>query len=153
MREDMDSSKNEILIAIFLGILIGFVAVLSFYFIFRNRSRLNLTRKTSVNLTEKTSSKKGANGIAENFDLTLDPEDSEIVSQVEEFNLSGVTDKNALVFVQTDETVTKLTPDANGKFSTKIQLTQDVTQVFVTAILQNSQEKTIEKTIFFEKKQ
>jgi hypothetical protein len=148
----MDSSKNEILIAIFLGILIGFISVLSFYFIFKNRSRLNpQDKKTTVSLNQDNSSKNNKN-IFETFDLTVDPEDEEVISETQVFTIKGKTDKNAVVTIQTEDKIVRLTPDKNGNFSTPIELQPEVNQVFISSILDTTQEKTIEKIIYYEKK-
>jgi hypothetical protein len=150
----MDSSKNEILIAIFLGILIGFISVLSFYFIYKNRSKyLPKTQKTSVSLNTKTkSSDNSGQNIFENFDLTVDPEDDNVVSQTNMFTIKGQTDKKAIVIVQTDDNAIRVTPDSNGNFSTEVNLQPEINQVFISAILDSTQEKTIEKIIYYEKK-
>jgi len=148
----MDSSKNEILIAVFLGILIGFISVLSFYFIFKNRSRnLSKTQKTIVPLTTNNSGKNQQN-IVETFDLTVDPEGDNVISQTSMFTIKGQTDKKAIVIIQTDDNTLRLTPDNDGNFSVQVNLQPEINQVFISAILGDSQEKTIEKIIYYEKK-
>lgn len=148
----MDSSKNEILIAIFLGILIGFISVLTFYFIFKNRMRAGNGNKTTVNLNEKGEKAK-TKSITQNFDLIIDPEDKEIISGAQTFTLKGSTDKNATLIVQTDDSTKTMKPDREGNFEISLDLKPEVNQVFVTSILDGSQEKTIEKIIYYEQKQ
>ncbi len=73
----MDSSKNEVFIAIFLGILVGLVSVLSFYYIFKQKGTFKKeSGKISVDL--KTQNKP----VAEAFEMTVEPQDSEIISQI-----------------------------------------------------------------------
>jgi hypothetical protein len=147
----MDSSKNEILIAIFLGILIGFISVLSFYFIFKNRSRFsNSSSKTSIKIDNQKPTLSDKN-ISETFDLTINPEENEITSETQIFTISGQTIKNATVILQTSDTITRLSPDSNGNFSSQITLNPEINQIFISSIL-DSQEKTIEKIIYYEKK-
>lgn len=149
---DMDSSKNEILIAVFLGIFIGFIAVLIFYFAFKKSQSVS-TRKSVKSVVQISEKKTGnQNLISQNFDLTLDPSDSNIISQVSEFELRGTTDKNAVVVVQTDDEFIPVKLDSNGNFRTKINLTRDVTQVFITSVLDKTQEKTVEKIIYYNTK-
>jgi hypothetical protein len=151
MRVTMDSSKNEILIAIFLGILIGFISVLSFYFIFKNQYRLSsLSKKTTITLDQSSQEKNNKN-IFQTFNLILDPAEDNVISETSSFTLNGQTDKKAILIVQTEDKTLRLTPDNNGNFSTKLELQPDVNQIFISAIL-GSQEKTIEKIIYFEKK-
>lgn len=148
----MDSSKNEILIAVFLGIFIGFIAVLIFYFAFKKSQSVS-TRKSVKSVVQISEKKTGnQNLISQNFDLTLDPSDSNIISQVSEFELRGTTDKNAVVVVQTDDEFIPVKLDSNGNFRTKINLTRDVTQVFITSVLDKTQEKTVEKIIYYNTK-
>lgn len=145
----MDSSKNEILIAIMLGILLGFVAVLTFYFVSKKNLLKNAPQSTILKLDEKTAKNKS---IVENFDLTLTPKDADLISEVQKFVLKGKTSKNALVIIQSDTETFKIKPDSNGNFEKTINLENEVNQIFATAILGNTQEKTIEKTVIYSPK-
>ena len=142
----MDSSKNEVFIAIFLGILIGLVSVLSFYYVFKRKgSFLKDSKKISVNL--KTQNKP----VAEAFEITVEPLDSEIISQIPEFKINGKTHKDAELIIQTDDLSQLVKLDPNGNFSYMISLKNDINQIFISAIYKG-QEKNVEKTIYYEKK-
>lgn len=146
----MDSSKNEVLIAIMLGILLGFIAVVTFYFISKKNLINNSSQKTVLQIDSKNNQKDKS--IVENFDLTINPVDSEFVSEVPEFTIKGTTSKNAIIVIQTAAVATRIQPDNDGNFQTTIKLENVVNQIFVTSILNGSEVKTIEKTILYEKK-
>lgn len=142
----MDSSKNEVFIAIFLGILVGLVSVLSFYYIFKqNNSLTKGSDKITVDL--KTQNKP----VAEAFEITVEPSDFEIISQTPEFKINGKTHKNADIIVQTDDLSKLIKPDAEGNFSYTVSLKNEISQIFISAIYKG-QEKSVEKTIYYEKK-
>ena len=142
----MDSSKNEVFIAIFLGILVGLVSVLSFYYIFKQKgSLLKTPEKISVNLKIQNKS------VAEAFEMTIEPQDSEIISQIPEFKINGKTQSAADVVVQTDDLSSLIKPNSDGSFSYTVSLKNDINQIFISAIYKG-QEKSLEKTIYYEKK-
>ena len=150
----MDSSKNEVFIAIFLGILVGLVSVLSFYYIFKQRESFQKNSdKISVDLKTQTAGGNNQNKpVTEAFEITVEPRDSEIISQIPEFKIYGKTYKDAYLIIQTDDSSKFIKPDSDGKFSYTISLKKDITQIFISAIYKD-QDKTIEKTIYYEKKQ
>lgn len=142
----MDSSKNEVYIAIFLGILVGLVSVLSFYYIFKQRGSFRReSGKISVDL--KTQNKT----VSEAFEMTVEPQQAEIISQIPEIKINGKTQGAADVIIQTDNSSQLIKLSRDGNFSSTVTLKNDITQIFVTAIYKG-QEKTIEKTIYYEKK-
>jgi hypothetical protein len=146
----MNSSKNEIFIAIFLGILVGLTSVLTFYFIFKKKSMSSPQDQSfSVNLQKTV--KTLISPIQQEFNLTVEPSDAELISQVADFKINGTTNKEAVVIVQTDETSEIIKPDRDGNFSFTTQLKNEINQIIFTAVY-NNQEKTIEKTIYYEKK-
>jgi hypothetical protein len=149
----MDSSKNEVFIAIFLGILVGLVSVLSFYYIFKQKGSFQQNSdKISVDLNaQNAGSDKQNRPIAEAFEITIEPQESEIISQIPEFKINGKTHKDAALIIQTDALSKFITPDSNGEFSYTVTLKNDITQLFISAIYKG-QEKSVEKTIYYEKK-
>ncbi len=146
----MNSSKNEIFIAIFLGILVGLTSVLTFYFIFKKKS-LSSSQNQAFSVNLQKTVKTLISPIQQEFNLTIEPNDAELISQVADFKINGKTNKSAVVIVQTDETSEIIKPDRDGNFIFTTQLTNEINQIIFTAIY-NNQEKTIEKTIYYEKK-
>lgn len=148
----MDSSKNEIAIAIFLGITVGLISFFSFYFLSKKNFLQGLQSKKSNKTTIKISSAPKKT-ISEVFDLIVDPQESNIISEVDVFTIKGKTLPNTQVIATGDIDDQFLTTNSeDGSFKFEITLKNELTQIFITAIHGNEQ-RIVEKQLVYEKAQ
>jgi hypothetical protein len=147
----MDSAKNEIFIAVFLGILVGLIFVLTFYFVSKKTGFLR-PQEEKISVAIKNQVKpKTSQKIEEQFDLSVDPPDSAIISQTKVYKLTGKSTTGAQVYLITDNKTEKVETQKDGTFEINVDLLSEVTQVVIAAVSQN-QEKSVEKIIYYETK-
>lgn len=148
----MNSSKNEVIIAIFLGIFVGLISVFAFYFVAKKTNFFALRPlKVSVPIKEDKNAAKTDKQIVESFELQVTPLENEIISEVPEFKISGTVNKPAEIIVQTDNLSKIVTAGASGDFETSLELKSEINEIFVTAVA-GGDARTIEKIVYYQKK-
>ncbi|KKQ43019.1 MAG: hypothetical protein US60_C0009G0022 [Microgenomates group bacterium GW2011_GWC1_37_8] len=117
--------RKEIIIAIFVGILVGLVVAFGVW-------RANSAIKTSNNLsTEKNiqPSPDAENPLNEELNVTLSqPEDLDVVSQ-NTTQIMGITRPNTLVVISSEEDDYVIKSDLNGEFKQDVKLVSGINDI------------------------
>jgi hypothetical protein len=135
--------KKEKLILSFIATLFGLlVAGIAFYF-------FQIAKTPSNNVTTTVSIASPTPAAIPSISLTVDkPVDEEIVNN-RILTVSGKTQSNAVVTVITDSSNDVITPDANGNFSTTVNLDDGQNSLEVISIAPNGESMTIKKTVTY----
>lgn len=135
-------SKEKIILSfvvVFLGIL---VAGIAFYFYQQTKviPQEDLKEITGTQATKESTP---------SFFLSLtSPKDEEVVTK-KVVEVSGKTSPNAVVSIVNSVDQQVVTPDRNGDFSTTITIDNDQNILYITALSETGEEKTIKRTITF----
>ncbi|OGM20854.1 hypothetical protein A2863_00060 [Candidatus Woesebacteria bacterium RIFCSPHIGHO2_01_FULL_38_9b] len=128
--------RKEIIIAIFVGILVGLVVAFGVW-------RANSAIKTSNNISTQKNiqpSPDVKNPLNEELNITLSqPEDLDVVSQ-NTTQIMGITRPNTLVVISSEEDDYVIKSDLNGEFKQDIKLASGINEIALHVFDNNQNE-------------
>lgn len=150
----MDASRNEITIAIFLGIFVGLISMAAFYFISKKTQLFKSSpEKISIENVDKTKAQKNDTGkktdANQKLFLNVTPLEKEIISPMKTFKIEGSTKKGSNVVVLNGKNSELLPLGRTGNFSASIALKTGINEVFITASF-GDESITNEKIIYYQ---
>lgn len=135
--------KKEKLILSFIAVVLGLLVAGIVFYIYQTAKTIPDTNTKTITFTSPTPT------TLPTVSLTLDqPKDEEVVSD-KVLVVSGKTQSNAVVVVTTDSSEDVVTPSADGKYSTTVNLGDGQNMLEVTAIAPNGESVTIKKTVTY----
>ena len=135
--------KKEKLILLFIATLLGLVVAGVLFYLYQTTKIVSTPSTKTITLASPTPT------VTPSISLTLDrPKDEEVVSE-KVLIVSGKTQSNATIVILTDSSEDVITPSADGKFSTTVNLEDGENILEVTAIAPNGESIVIKKTITY----
>jgi hypothetical protein len=135
--------KKEKLILLFIATLLGLVVAGVLFYLYQTTKIVSTPSTKTITLASPTPT------VIPSISLTLDrPKDEEVVSE-KVLIVSGKTQSNATIVILTDSSEDVITPSADGKFSTTVNLEDGENILEVTAIAPNGESIVIKKTITY----
>lgn len=147
----MERTTLETLLAVIVGIILGTVVVVSFWFVKTGRVNINLiqplTKTTTVStptvlVTQKTVP----------FSLEISQPENGAVVQNQKIIVSGKTGANAQVLISDSTSDLVINADKDGIFQTNWTLDSGDNEIIITSLSQNGETQQQSLMVVYEKK-
>jgi len=134
--------KKEVIIAIFIGLILGMVVV---YGIYRAKTSLNSIRQAASTVSDTAT--PAPSGSLHNSLTLLSPQD-ESIQATTDAKVTGTTDPDAFVIIMlNDQQPQVLQADKSGNFSVQITLQQGSNVIVVRALDEDNNSVEVQRTV------
>lgn len=140
--------KKDLILALFIGALIGFSATFAYWYYTKNKTTptgMATNPTPTISPVPSSTSQLSPTPIKEPT-LTLTSPEKYALSSKENISVEGTTDPANTVVVSTSQESVFLLPDSDGKFSTTVTLEGGVNQLVISSIAPDGQ--TNDQTIY-----